>query len=180
MIMGMKNPRIWSPPTQFQKLSKNFKIKFPGNWTKTLISPESARLTEVVPTFWKENNAHTKKIFRFLIPEFSLYIEKLRADWLIIANGTAYEDNIKVLDLMIVGLSKNEPVFEPAGRPIQDPFLRIPPLYAFWRKYGQKWFFGHSVVHGTTFEHFRSLWRHLKKNRKIINFAIFCFWVISS
>ena len=29
------------------------------------------------------------------------YIEKLRADWLIIANGTAYEDNIKVLDLMI-------------------------------------------------------------------------------
>ena len=31
------------------------------------------------------------------------YIEKLRADWLIIANGTSYEDNIKVLDLMIVG-----------------------------------------------------------------------------
>ena len=52
------------------------------------------------------------------------YIEKLRADWLIIANGTAYENNIKVLDLMIVGLSKNEPVFESAGRDIQDPFLR--------------------------------------------------------
>ena len=35
-----------------------------------------------------------------------------------------YENNIKVLDLMIVGLSKNEQVFEPAGREIQDPFLR--------------------------------------------------------
>ena len=28
------------------------------------------------------------------------YIEKLRADWLKIANGTAYEDNIKVFDLI--------------------------------------------------------------------------------
>ena len=26
------------------------------------------------------------------------YIEKLRAEWLIYANGTAYEDNVKVLD----------------------------------------------------------------------------------
>ena len=35
------------------------------------------------------------------------YMEKLRADWLIIANGTAYEDNVKVLDLMIVGFAQN-------------------------------------------------------------------------
>ena len=47
------------------------------------------------------------------------YIEKLRADWLIIANGTAYEDNVKVWDLMIVCWNKNEAVFQQAGR---DPF----------------------------------------------------------
>ena len=58
--------------------------------------------------------------------------------------------------------------------------LRIPPLYAFWQKYGQKWSFGHSVIHGTTFDHFRSLWRHFKKIPKIINFAIFDVWLIFS
>ena len=50
--------------------------------------------------------------------------------------------------------------------------LRIPPLYAFRWKQGQNWSFGHSVIHGTTFDDFRSLWRHLKKIPKIINFAI--------
>ena len=46
--------------------------------------------------------------------------------------------------------------------------LRIPPLFAFWQKYGHKWSFGHSVIHGTTFDHFRSLWRHFKKFQKLL------------
>ena len=58
--------------------------------------------------------------------------------------------------------------------------LRIPPLYAFWQKYGQLWSFGLSVIHGTTFDHFRSLWRHFKKIPKNINFAIFDVWLIFS
>ena len=41
-ILEMKHPRIWVPPTHFEKFVKNFKIEFPGNWTKILISPESA------------------------------------------------------------------------------------------------------------------------------------------
>ena len=55
--------------------------------------------------------------------------------------------------------------------------LRIPPLYVFWRNYDQPWSFGHSNIDGTTFDHFRSLWRHLKKIQKNINFAVFGFWV---
>ena len=51
--------------TQIQKLSKNFKIEFPGNWRKTLISPESAWLTELFPIFWKE-----KKPTQKIIPIF--------------------------------------------------------------------------------------------------------------
>ena len=50
------------------------------------------------------------------------YMEKLRADWLIYANGTAYEDNVKVLDLMIVGFERKRAVFEPAGGDILDPY----------------------------------------------------------
>ena len=42
LILGTKHPRIWVPPTQFQKFSKNFKIGLPGNWTKILVSQESA------------------------------------------------------------------------------------------------------------------------------------------
>ena len=38
VILVKNHPRIWVPPTQFQ----NFKIEFPGNWTKILIPPESA------------------------------------------------------------------------------------------------------------------------------------------
>ena len=36
VISGIKHLSIWVSPTQFQKLSNNFKIEFPGNWTKTL------------------------------------------------------------------------------------------------------------------------------------------------
>ena len=39
--------------------------------------------------------------------------------------------------------------------------LRIPPLYAFWRKCGRKWSFDHFIIHGTTIDHLRSLWRHI-------------------
>ena len=39
---GLKHLRISMPPKQCQNLSETFKIEFPGNWTKTLISPESA------------------------------------------------------------------------------------------------------------------------------------------
>ena len=35
----------------FQKFAENFKIKFPGNMTKNLVSPESAGFTESVPIF---------------------------------------------------------------------------------------------------------------------------------
>ena len=42
VIFGVKHPRIWVPPTQFQKFNENFLIGFPGNWTKILVPPESA------------------------------------------------------------------------------------------------------------------------------------------
>ena len=47
-------------------------------------------------------------------------------------------------------------------------YLRIPPLYAFRLKCGQKWSFGYFIMHSTTNNHFRSLWRHLKKFKKIL------------
>ena len=51
-IFKIKHPRKRPQPTQFQNLSKIFKIIFPGNWTKTFISPESAWFTESDTTFW--------------------------------------------------------------------------------------------------------------------------------
>ena len=51
---------------------------------------------------------------------------------------------------------------------IFEKFLRIAPLYAFWRKCSRKWSFGDLIIHATTFDHFRSLWRHFKKNKEII------------
>ena len=51
VISGTKHQRIWLPPTQFHKLSKSLKIELPGNWTKILISSESAKFTESVPSF---------------------------------------------------------------------------------------------------------------------------------
>ena len=42
VILRIKHPRIWTPPTHFQKFCKIFEIEFPGFWTKVFISPESA------------------------------------------------------------------------------------------------------------------------------------------
>ena len=42
VIFRIKRPRILMQPTQFQNLSEIFKIEYPGNWTKILVSPESA------------------------------------------------------------------------------------------------------------------------------------------
>ena len=42
MILRIKHPRIFTPPTHFPKFVENFKIEFSGNQTKTLLSPESA------------------------------------------------------------------------------------------------------------------------------------------
>ena len=46
--------------------------------------------------------------------------------------------------------------------------LRIPQPYAFWRNCGQKWSLGHFVIHGTTIDHFRYLWRHFKQFKKLL------------
>ena len=89
VILGMKHSRIWVPPTQFQKSSKNFKIEFQGNWTKTLISPESAWLTDLVPIFWKEKTP-TQKI----IPIFNSGIQpkhqRFYSKWFIIQDIWVY------------------------------------------------------------------------------------------
>ena len=55
--------------SQFQKLSKIFKIGLPESWTKVLISPESVLI------FWIEKSLTEKKLYRFLIPEFNLFID---------------------------------------------------------------------------------------------------------
>ena len=39
------------PPTQFQNLSKIFKIVFPGNWTKTLYSQNQHSLLNQIQLF---------------------------------------------------------------------------------------------------------------------------------
>ena len=59
-------------PTQFQKLIKNFKTRFPGNRSKILETLKSAWLAESVSSFWKRKIAHIKKLCRLLIPEFNL------------------------------------------------------------------------------------------------------------
>ena len=71
-ILRIKRPRISMQPTQFQNLSKIFKIEFPGNWTKSLIYPESAWFTDSFPFFENKKIAHRKKLWRFLLPEFNL------------------------------------------------------------------------------------------------------------
>ena len=58
VILRMKHPRMQVPPTQFRKLGINLKIKFPENWTKTLVSSELAQFTESVPPFLKNVIAH--------------------------------------------------------------------------------------------------------------------------
>ena len=75
VISGTKHPRIWVPPTQLQKLSENFKIELPWNGSKIFISLESALFTESIPCFLNRKIAPTKKLCRFLIPEFNLDIE---------------------------------------------------------------------------------------------------------
>ena len=42
-------------PTPIQKSSKNFKIELPGNWTKLLISPESAWSTDLKHYIFSES-----------------------------------------------------------------------------------------------------------------------------
>ena len=74
IILGTKHLRIWTQPTQFQNLNEIFKIDFPENRMKISLLLESAWSTESVSILWKEKNAYTKKLFRFLIPEFSLSI----------------------------------------------------------------------------------------------------------
>ena len=74
VILGVNYPRIWMPPTQFQKFHKYFKIHFPGNCIKILISPESGCFTDSFPTFENKKIAYRKKLWRFLIPEFNLVI----------------------------------------------------------------------------------------------------------
>ena len=74
VTLRSKHPRIWVQPTQFQNLSEIFKIDFPGNRMKILISPESVCFTEPVPNFWYRKIAHIKKLCPFLIPEFNLRI----------------------------------------------------------------------------------------------------------
>ena len=74
VILTIKHPRIWPQPTQFQNLSEIFKIEFPGNWKKSLISPESTWFTDSFPTFRNKKIDHRKKLYRFLIPEFNLEI----------------------------------------------------------------------------------------------------------
>ena len=74
VIFRIKHPRILVPPTQFQKMSKNFKIEFPRNRTKILLSPESAWFTELVQIFW---NKKSLKLQDFFIPEFNLDMEEM-------------------------------------------------------------------------------------------------------
>ena len=76
VILKTKRPRIWTQPTQFQNLSEISKNEFPGNWTKTWISTESAWFTDSFPIFENKKIAHGKKFWRFLIPEFNLNINK--------------------------------------------------------------------------------------------------------
>ena len=75
VILIMKHPRIWLPPTQIQSWSKNFKIGLPGNWTKVLMSSESEFFTESFPVFWNKKIVHAKKLCPPLIPEFILTIQ---------------------------------------------------------------------------------------------------------
>ena len=74
VILRTKRPRISIQPTQFQNLGGIFKNEFPGNWTKSWISPESAWFTDSFSIFEIKKIAHGKKLSRFLLPEFNLSI----------------------------------------------------------------------------------------------------------
>ena len=106
VIFSLKHPRIWVSPTQFRKLSKNLKIRLPGNWTKILITPESAWLIELFSVFWNQKIVDTKKLFRFLISEFSLEIEQLR-NWIFKLNINWDSVTIKFKYLKIRAISFN-------------------------------------------------------------------------
>ena len=60
MILRIKHPRIFTPPTHFPKFVENFKIEFPGNQTNTLLSPESESLNQF--QFTKIKNQSQKKV----------------------------------------------------------------------------------------------------------------------
>ena len=77
VILRIIRPRIWTQPTQFQNLSEISKNEFPGNCTKSWISPESAWFTDSFSTFENKKIAHRKKLWRFLLPEFNLTIPRL-------------------------------------------------------------------------------------------------------
>ena len=74
VILGVNRQRIWTPPTQFRKLKKYFRMQFPGNCIKILIFPESAWFTDSFPLLENKKIAQRKKLLRFPNPEFNLYM----------------------------------------------------------------------------------------------------------
>ena len=62
LILGVNHPRIWTPPTQFRKSKKYFKIRFQGNFIKILISSESAEFTDSFPILENKKNRSKKKV----------------------------------------------------------------------------------------------------------------------
>ena len=77
VILRIKRSRIWAQPTQFQNQSEISKNEFPGNWTKSWISPESAWFTDSFSIFENKKIAHRKKLWRFLLPKFDLTIQNI-------------------------------------------------------------------------------------------------------
>ena len=51
-------------------------MNFPGNWTDNFISPDSALFTESVPVIRYEKLVLTKKLLRFIIPDFNLRMDR--------------------------------------------------------------------------------------------------------
>ena len=62
VTLKIKRPHICTQPTQFKILSKVFKAEFPGNWTKFLISQDSARFTKSVPIIGNRKILCNKKV----------------------------------------------------------------------------------------------------------------------
>ena len=86
LTITILDQRILAPLTHFQKFVENFKIEFPGNGTKTLISPEWKWFTGSVPIFRNNKIANGKKFCRFLIRN-STYLSGWFSIWFSKSNG---------------------------------------------------------------------------------------------
>ena len=83
VILGVNDTRIWTPPTQFWKLKKYFKIQFPGNFAKILIPPNQHNSLSQFQSFKIKKNRPRNKVMAICNSGIHPIYERWKKFWTI-------------------------------------------------------------------------------------------------